>query len=252
MSNQESNDAQVPGYFLPEDAQFRLVRLGDHIRLLARLAQPRVADETRETAPEVHMGELAFCLELLAEQTDRVLAEVTWPARREPAARAYAGNALHTAAAETREGDAVPAEAAAREGDAVSAAPAPYGPAAERFAYGVTVEQIDALERLVQAIAAHGDVLAAGRAADLADPTVPFLGEAIHDAATTVRALLDDVEAQRLGNGLEPRVGVGEARAAYGAVAGRQATGARPDPTCPLPAVWRPERTGRPRSLRLH
>jgi hypothetical protein len=83
MSEHGLNDLDVPGYFLPEESQYRLARLGDHLRFLARLAQPRIADEARELPPEVRMGELAFCLELLAEQVGLVLDEVSWPARRQ-------------------------------------------------------------------------------------------------------------------------------------------------------------------------
>ncbi|MDR6671600.1 XAC0095 family protein [Xanthomonas sp. 1678] len=72
-----------PGYYLPEEAQYRLQQLRDHMRFLARLAQPRTVDEEREAAPKVRAGELAICMELLAEQVDLVLREVSWPARRQ-------------------------------------------------------------------------------------------------------------------------------------------------------------------------
>ncbi|MBB4126623.1 hypothetical protein GGR77_001913 [Xanthomonas translucens] len=72
----------LSGYFLPEESQFRLVRLGEFITFLARLAQPRSVAEEREAAPKVRAGELAVCMELLAEQLDMVLREVSWPAQR--------------------------------------------------------------------------------------------------------------------------------------------------------------------------
>ncbi|MDL5364603.1 hypothetical protein QSH18_03190 [Xanthomonas sp. NCPPB 2654] len=77
-----------PGYYLPEEAQYRLQQLRDHMRFLARLAQPRTVDEGREAAPKVRAGELAICMELLAEQVDLVLREVSWPARRQYWSRA--------------------------------------------------------------------------------------------------------------------------------------------------------------------
>jgi len=73
-----------PGYYLPEEAQYRLQQLRDHMRFLARLAQPRTLDEEREAAPKVRASELAVCMELLAEQMDMVLREVSWPAHRQP------------------------------------------------------------------------------------------------------------------------------------------------------------------------
>ncbi|WP_369914389.1 XAC0095 family protein [Xanthomonas sp. NCPPB 3005] len=83
MSEYRTDDLEMAGYLLPEDSQFRLVRLGEFIKFLARLAEPRSVDEEREAAPKVRAGELAVCMELLAEQMDMVLREVSWPAQRQ-------------------------------------------------------------------------------------------------------------------------------------------------------------------------
>ncbi|KGU56223.1 hypothetical protein NY99_09075 [Xanthomonas phaseoli pv. phaseoli] len=64
------------GYYLPEGAQYRLQQLRDHMRFLARLAQPRTQAEEQARQPAICMDELAFCLELLAEQVGRVLDDV--------------------------------------------------------------------------------------------------------------------------------------------------------------------------------
>ncbi|WDJ99239.1 hypothetical protein JH262_06300 [Xanthomonas campestris pv. incanae] len=70
-------DAQsYPGYYLPEGAQYRLQQLRDHMRFLARLAQPRTRAEEQLRQPAICMDELAFCLELLAEQVNQVLSDV--------------------------------------------------------------------------------------------------------------------------------------------------------------------------------
>ncbi|MCC8556211.1 XAC0095 family protein [Xanthomonas hortorum] len=86
-----------PGYYLPEGAQYRLQQLRDHMRFLARLAQPRTQAEEQARQPAICMDELACCLELLAEQVTQALAQVQWPARLEPDAsdntRADAGEA---------------------------------------------------------------------------------------------------------------------------------------------------------------
>ncbi len=193
MSKGGSNEAGTPGYFLPEDGQLRLARLGDHIRFLSRLAQPHVRGEGRDMVPEMRVEELAICLELLAEQADSVLKQVSRPARREAATEAQRPVA----------GDASAQEA--------------FDDAGGGFVFGVTLEQIDTLDRLIQTISAHGDVIAAGHAAELADHTMPLLGQAIHDGAVAVRGVLDQVEAQRLGQRLRPRAKLGEARGVYGA-----------------------------------
>ncbi|PPT76748.1 hypothetical protein XaplCFBP3122_08685 [Xanthomonas arboricola pv. populi] len=86
-----------PGYYLPEGAQYRLQQLRDHMRFLARLAQPRTQAEEQLRQPAIRLDELACCLELLAEQVTQALAQVQWPARLEPDAsdntRADAGEA---------------------------------------------------------------------------------------------------------------------------------------------------------------
>lgn len=193
MSTHASNDLDVRGYFLPEDSQSRLKKLRDHMQFLSGLAQPRTWKEEQERAPEVSVGHLAICLELLAEQADLVLQEVSWPALREDAADAP-------------------------EYD-VTAAPSPERSdmAVECFACSITAEQADLLDRLVAMIAAHGDVITTDPAAELANPTVPPLAQAIHDGAQAVRDLLDQIEAQRPGHRPRRPTGVGEERAVYGA-----------------------------------
>lgn len=193
MSKRDSNERDVPGYFLPEDSQLRLAKLGDHIRFLSRLAQPRTLDEEQESLPEVRMGELAICLGLLAEQIEFVLEEVSWPARQ-------------ASMAKTPEPDAEP----------TSAPEAPDG-AGGSFAFGVTLDQVDKLDRLIQTISAHGHRMATGQVAELADHTLPLLAQAIQDGAAALRDVLDQVETQRLAQRPRSRGEVGEERGGYGA-----------------------------------
>ncbi|PPU30427.1 hypothetical protein XcyCFBP4188_22240 [Xanthomonas hortorum pv. cynarae] len=68
----------------------------------------------------------------------------------------------------------------------------------DAFAFGITVEQVDALDQLLLTIAAHGDVIAAGNADRLDRRTLPVLGSAIFDAAGAMRAILDQLALQRL------------------------------------------------------
>ncbi|CAE1134404.1 XAC0095 family protein [Xanthomonas euroxanthea] len=72
------------GYYLPEHAQYRLQQLRDHMRFLARLAQSRTPAEEQARQPAICMDELAFCLELLAEQVTQTMAQVQWPAHLGP------------------------------------------------------------------------------------------------------------------------------------------------------------------------
>ncbi|NZA24774.1 hypothetical protein H0E84_00090 [Luteimonas sp. SJ-92] len=226
MSNRESDDLQVPGYFLPEDSQLRLEKLRDHMVFLSRLAQPRTSAERQGWMPEAGAADLAICLELLAAQATLVLEAVSWPAHRQAAA----------------DGPAAKAEALL---------PQAYAAASERFTFGVTLDQIDALGRLIQTISAHGGVVAAARAGEQADHTLPMLGRAIFEGAAAVRDLLDQVEAQRLGKGARSRVRVGEGQAVYRGAASGTAAGSLPCGIS-LPASSALGHAKRPAVLQLH
>ncbi|MEA9905015.1 hypothetical protein VDG44_10675 [Xanthomonas campestris pv. raphani] len=80
MSDVVRDVQSYPGYYLPEGAQYRLQQLRDHMRFLARLAQPRTQAEEQARQAAICMDELAFCLELLAEQVSQVLSDVECPA----------------------------------------------------------------------------------------------------------------------------------------------------------------------------
>ena len=191
MSRHESEDREGLGYLLPEDSQLRLARLSDHIRFLARLAQSRIAHGSSEHAPEVSMGELTFCLEALADQLDLVLDEVSWPAQgtaRVEAPERDIASAARPEAADTNTG---------------------------RFVFGVTLDQVDTLGRLIRTISAYGDVVSSSDMPDLAEHTLPMLGYAIFDGAAAVRDILAQVEEQRLGQAPPRRPGVGEERGVY-------------------------------------
>lgn len=194
MSVLEANGPGMPGDGLPEDGRIRLKKLRDRVGVLSRLAQPRTCGEARERMHEVRAEEFAVCLEWVAEQVDLVLQELSSSASRQADGRAI-----------ERDGSR-PTEP--ERPDATDA----------RFAFGVTLDQIDALDRVVRTISAHGDVVAAGQALELAGHTLPLIGQAICDGATAVRSILDEVEAQRLRRRTaRPRTGVGETRGVYAA-----------------------------------
>lgn len=169
MSHYRLDDEDMPGYFLPEESQFRLVRLSDHVKFLARLAHPRTQAEERAAEPKVCMGELAYCLELLADQMDLVLDEVSYPAQRTD-----------------RENMARPDVT----GEAM--------PDAGGGAFLVSLEQIDRLNLLVETVSAHARVVAVGDATERAGQALPDVGDTICDAVNEVRALLLQIERQPL------------------------------------------------------
>jgi hypothetical protein len=191
MSKFNADDLERTGYFLPEDSQLRLKKLREYAEFLSHLAQPRSADEEQEWIPETRAGEVAICLELLAEQVGLVLDDLSWPAYRSEREAALGADAEPEAAKE------VPDDAGGR------------------YIFGVTLEQVDTLNRLIAMMLAHGDVVTASDEAELADHTLSVLGDAIFNDARTVREIIRQVESQRLKPVRSSQAGVGEERALY-------------------------------------
>ena len=197
MSEFDSGAREITGYFLPQESQLRLQKLHEYAGFLAHMAQPHTPGDEPGFLPAARLGELAVCLELLREQIARVLGELTRSAPR--AAAAPVADAEPDAAP-----DAAP--------DAVQAAP---GHAGSRYLFGVTLEQIDELDRLVNMIVALGDVVIASDEAEFADHTLAVLGDALFNDACEVRAILGEVSSQRLDEERDPQAGVREERAVY-------------------------------------
>ncbi len=193
MSKFDSNDLEMTGYFLPKDSQFRLKKLREYVEFLSHLAQPRMADEEREGIPEIRV---AVCLELLAEQVGLVLDEISWPAYRSE----------REAAPETEAGPEI-AEEVPDDADG-------------RYIFGMTLDQLDRLDRLIDMIVAHGDVVIASDEAEFAKHTLSLLGDAIFNDAMTVRDIIRQMESQRLGKARGSQTGVEEEQAVY--LAGRR------------------------------
>ncbi|MCW0404919.1 hypothetical protein NB689_000303 [Xanthomonas sacchari] len=184
MAHDRLDDDDMPGYFLPEDSQFRLAKLRDHVRFLVRLAQPRTQAEERAAEPKVRMGELALCLELLAEQVDLVLDALSYPAQRTDTTRSAWPDATDQAATDAGSGT-----------------------------FRVTQQQIDRLTQLADTVLANVQMLAAGDAAERAGQTPPEVGNTLCAAANDVRELLLQIAQQPLRE--PPSNRVREERAVY-------------------------------------
>ena len=180
MSTFDSDDRETMGYFLPEDSQLRLQKLREYAEFLSHIAQPRTPDVQQEWIPEIHVGQVAICLELLAEQVGLVLNDLSFPAYRSES------------------------DAAAMPDDADG-----------RYLFGITLEQVDTLNQLIDMIVAHGDVVTASHDAELADHTLSLLGHAIFSDARAVREIIRQVESQRLKAARGSQTGVGEERGEY-------------------------------------
>ena len=185
MSKHDWDKTDTTGYFMSEDSQFRLKKLHEHMVFLSHLAQPRTYDEDPRDGPEISGNELAICMELLAEQAELVLDTLTWPAQRK------VGGA--------------PAEVVSGQEDDEEED-------AEDFAFGVTPAQMDALNRLVDTLSAHGGGMPGSSEAASSDSTPSPVGHLIHEGLDALREILAQVQTQHLGRR------VGETRAVYGSV----------------------------------
>lgn len=220
MSTIDSDDLDATGYFLPEDSWSRLKNLHEYVGFLANLARPRSADEREEWLADIRVGQVSICMELLEEQIGQVLDELSWPAERGKVAALGAD-------AEVAQVEAEGAEA----GEPVS-----YE-TGTRYAFGVTLRQIDEINLLLDMIREHGDVLIANDAAEFANCTPSSVGHAIFRDVGKLRDIIEHVGLQALAPMRGTRTGVGEERAAYHLLqaplpAGSLSHFVRPCPTC--------------------
>lgn len=214
-------------YLLPEDSQQRLRQLREHLEFLARLVQQRTADASLACPPEVLLGEWRYSLGLVIEQLAQVLDAAKGPARYAPA-QASPDEVTHEVAQ--------PSPSAS----ASTPHPKPYDfNASPRMLFGVTLDQVDALNLLLDTIRAYADAVSAEDMADFAEGTLSRLGHSIFDRAGEALALLGEIQDQPLPD--EPHVppsSVGEPRATYrvsGVACGADAV--RPLPDLPSSAL---------------
>ncbi|WP_379654038.1 hypothetical protein [Pseudoxanthomonas sp. UC19_8] len=129
-------------------------------------------------------------------------------------ARGHAGDGELVAYRLEEEGDRAQASQSARASTR-HAAPDDLADA-PRMLFGVTLDQIDALNTLVETIRAYADAVSAEGMADFAEGTLSRLGHSIFDRASEALAFLGEIQDQPLPD--EPRVSpfsVREAPASY-------------------------------------
>ena len=199
MSTFDSDDLETTGYFLPEDSQFRLKKLREYVEFLSHLAQPRIVDEDQECLPEIRVGEVAICLELLAEQIGQVLDELSWPAER--------GERKETGAE---------AKAVYTEPVAPHDAELVMEDAGNRNLFSVTLNQVDEINLLLESLQAHGNVVTCSDHAELSDVTLTIMGAAIVRDTQKLRDIIGVIhDEQRLEPTYRPRTRVREEQATY-------------------------------------
>lgn len=224
MSTFDSGDLETKGHSLPKDSQFRLKKLRECVEFLSHLAQPQIANGEREGVPEIRVGEVAICLELLAEQIGRVLDELSWPAER--------GEKKDAGETDT-EAEAVHTDAAAPD-----VAEPVMDEAGKRYLFGVSLNQIDEINLLLANLLAHGNVVTCSDHAELKDVTLSIMGDAIVRDAQKLHDIIGDIHDDQQ---LEPphgkKPGVREERATFHTLPARSLSGGasylvRQHPTC--------------------
>jgi hypothetical protein len=179
-------------------------QLGRDVALLKRLARPPTGEDDAALG---HEAALPSRLALLADALDQVL--------RQAAHRTHRITESASDLDDDEDEEESAQDAAAPISSVLDPDAAAYGLGDARLVFGVTMDQWDALDRLMQTLQAHGDVVSASNMADFAQGTLPMVGHAIFDGAIAVREILDQVEAQTLPRAAPQRFGVGEPRAVY-------------------------------------
>ncbi|OOG65052.1 hypothetical protein B0E46_05055 [Rhodanobacter sp. B04] len=200
MSTVDAGELETTGHFLPEDSQLRLKQLREYVGFLTNLARPRRPDEDQERYAEIRPGEVAICMELLEEQIGQVLDELSWPAERRD----------RTAACEA----GADAEACT-EGATPQIAEPVRDAAGNRCLFGVSLDQFDEINLLLDSLRALGNVVTCSDHAELSDLTLSIMGDAIVRDVMKLRDIIGDVNAQRLEPPQGTKPGVCEERATY-------------------------------------
>ncbi|WP_157515222.1 XAC0095 family protein [Luteimonas abyssi] len=183
MSKFETEDRGTQGYFLPEESRAHLHTLQQHLASLSRLSPPRVDDEAN--GPEIEALTLAGRMKRLAEQAQEVLDAMVGPVRLQADGRAVV---VETASGP---GDDPDGDALTRHAESEAAQ-------ADDFRFGMTMDQLDEANRLLDLLGAQGDLLMASGGGDLADGTVVVIGAAIFDGADAMKDMIHEIESQRL------------------------------------------------------
>ncbi|HCH0556643.1 TPA: hypothetical protein NKO30_006776 [Pseudomonas aeruginosa] len=192
MSERAFGEHGEMSYLLPEESQQRLRQLREHLEFLARLVQQRTANASPACPPEFLLSEWRYSLRLVMGQLAQVLDAAKGPARYAPA-HASPDDVTHEA------------EQASPPANAGTPQVKPYDfNASPRMLFGVTLDQVDALNLLLDTIRAYADAVSAEDMADFAEGTLSRLGHSIFDRAGEALALLGEIQDQPLPD--EPHV----------------------------------------------
>lgn len=198
MSTQDTHDQEATGYFLPEDSQRRLKQLQAEVADLASLARPRKRVKPAADA-EVRLGKVARRLRQMEQQMAQIMETLAWPAKLGK-----------EAVASGLERDAHEGESEASAAGAETQAPADLA-ADKRYLSGITLRQIDEINRLLESLRAIGNVVCCADHAEYAEATLAVMGDAIY---RDVRGIHDIVEEIYTSQRFSPKRTLGSVREA--------------------------------------
>ena len=206
MSTNERKDQDATGEALSRDSLQRLAKLRVDVTLLGQLVRTRRLDASQDGAAALRLDEMAGNLAWLETRIGQVLDD-----------RAESEEDINAEALDKADGEAL------MDDDATQDAGEPASDAdAKPYAAGITLDQIDEINLLLESILAQGDVVTAADHAEFAVSTLSVIGYNIYRETGQVRemlsAILDD---QKLAPPRRPRPGVREDQASYLALPAR-------------------------------
>ena len=200
MSTNERKDQDATGEALSRDSLQRLAKLRVDVALLARVVRARRDDVLPDGVTEQRLDEMTDSLAWLEARIGQVLD-----------ARAESDEGIDAEALDATGGEAPMDEDATQDADERT------GDAdAERYVAGITLDQIDEINLLLESILAQGDVVTAADHAEFAVSTLSVIGYNIYRETETIRDLLGAIlDEQKLAPPGRPRSGVREEQATY-------------------------------------
>jgi hypothetical protein len=200
MSN-TSKATEANGYGLPEGTQRRLKKLQEYVAFLVQLTGPLQASEG---PAYVHPAELRLCLDQLVKRVAPVIDALSQGVDRERDRAAAAPDA----ATEAHAGEG------ASESDA-EATRIPTSPSGKRYMSGITLDQVDEINLLLESLRALGNVVYCADHAEYSKATLAIMGDAIYRDVDKLLDILNEIYDSQQLEPNDTRNSVREAPASY-------------------------------------
>lgn len=181
MSNHDTNDRKSGSGVLPEGTQRRLKKLQKYVTFLVDLTGPL---QTSEGSADVHPAELKLCLDELVQRVAPVIAALSEGVERQKATTANSADAA-TEAPAGEDGDAPDTDAEATS--------IPKSPSGRRYLSGITLDQVDEINLLLESLRALGNVVCCADHAEYSKATLAIMGDAIYRDVDKIHDILNEI-----------------------------------------------------------